>query len=90
MYKKKVEKYEDKLTKQIEKSRYYKETSKSLTKIIKKWEHEIENLASTNKKLHDLVIGLESELDSVKTQEAKLQTQVKDQKNKIVILNLQN
>ena len=67
-----------------EKIRKYKDNNASLVEVIKNWEKEMEQLAETNKSLHDLVLNLEGELFQARKKEVELRELSTKQKSKIV------
>ena len=84
VYSRRIEKYEEKLKKVSEKCERYKLANQKLGQIIKNWELEIDQLATTNKKLHDIAVGLENELETSKSKEKKFQSLYREQKQKTV------
>ncbi len=71
-----------------EKCERYKLANQKLGQIIKNWEQEIDQLATTNKKLHDIAVGLENELETSKSKEKKFQALYREQKQKTVKIEM--
>ena len=69
---------------QTEKCERYREANQTLLNMIKSWEKEIDQLAATNKNLHDIIVGLEEKGFQAEHREAELSLASSELKLKLV------